>query len=98
MKEKYICEKFNPELCNSEMRIDEVILSQFEEVLPENYRELKLEVSSLYMPEEEQQKMKYWMLKNLKLFSKLPKKIAEREMNMLELCYFPSSILNTNKG
>ena len=86
-KKQKVCEKFDPTKCHPEMSIDEVILSQYDYAEDE----LPIFVSMLYMPEEEQEKMKEWMLENLKIFKGMDKKVVEKEMSWIVLDIFPST-------
>ena len=80
-----IAEKFDESKVRDKNDFDDIILSQYN--LDSSN---KINVSDLYMPEEEQDKMEEFIKKNC--FKGVNKKIMEKGFPMLRLNYFPSSV------
>jgi hypothetical protein len=86
-----IAKKFNPDLCQPDMELHQIILAQYgidwEKLFePED-------VTNLYMPQDEQDKMAQWIIDNWEKWPTNIKVIREREMRLIQLDIFPSAVL-----
>jgi len=89
MTKKLKAMKFDETKLNGNMTMAEVILAQFDLVPDENN---KVDVTQLYMPEEEQDKMEAWIIKNVAEFRKHPPLLVKRQFPMIRLNIFPSTV------
>ena len=94
MVTKYVAEKFDETKVNPSMTISEVILAQFGLDIDNG----PYDVTEMYMPQEEQDKMEEWLLKNAKEFKRIPIALRKKEMSWVVLGFFPSSVYKEENG